>query len=180
MKKPLHLLITGEVGVGKTFLVQRLLKHNQRSVRGFISKWMSSDEKIKSGVYLFPATAETYLCTAQNCVATCEKSGFNIIHPKVFDTYGVELLSIPKTQNKSLILMDELGFMESESPLFCKMVLNVLDGSVPILAVVKKKETLFLDEVRAHKNAELFCVTEENRELLYHELISKIESWHVD
>lgn len=179
MKKILHLLITGEIGVGKSFLVQRLLKHNQRTVRGFVTRWMSSDEKIKSGVYIFPAATETYLCTAQNCVATCDKPGFNIIHPEVFETYGVELLSIPKTQNKGLIVMDELGFMESDSPLFCKTVLNVLDGSVPVLAVVKKKETLFLDEVRAHKNTELYCVTPENRYSLYHNLISKIESWDV-
>ncbi|GAU78895.1 nucleoside-triphosphatase [Fusibacter sp. 3D3] len=178
MKEPLHLLITGEIGAGKTFLVQRLLQHSQRSVKGFITRWMLSDHHVKSGVYIFPAVTTTHFCTAQNCVATRDKPGFNIIYPKVFETYGVELLSVPSSQNGSLLLMDELGFMESEAPLFCKTVLNVLAGNIPVIAVVKKQETPFLDEVRAHKNAVLYCVTPENREILYRALISKIEFWN--
>ncbi|MBF4692506.1 nucleoside-triphosphatase [Fusibacter ferrireducens] len=178
MNKPLHLLITGEIGAGKTFLVQRLLKHNQRYIKGFITKWMFTEKRVKSGMYLFPAIAETYSCTSENCAATCDRPGFNIIHPEVFEHYGVELLSMPDTSNKSLIVMDELGFMESDSPLFCQTVLNAFDGDTPVLAVVKKKETLFLNEIRAHKNTELYCVTPDNRDALYRDLICKIESWN--
>ena len=64
------------------------------------------------------------------------------------------------------MLMDELGMMENEAPLFIDQVKRHLDGSIPILGVVKPRSTPLLDAVRAHPAVELITVNESNREAL--------------
>ena len=58
-----------------------------------------------------------------------------------------------------LLLLDELGPMESRSPRFCQAVLNALDGDLPILAWVRDLDTPFLSAVRAHPKARCFYPT---------------------
>jgi nucleoside-triphosphatase THEP1 len=60
--------------------------------------------------------------------------------------------------------MDELGTMEADSPLFISAVLAKLDGTAPILGVVKKREHPFLDAVKNHRNVEVITVDEHNRD----------------
>lgn len=45
--------------------------------------------------------------------------------------------------------MDELGFLENDAHRFQAAVLAALDGSTPVLAAVKPKDTDFLRRVRA-------------------------------
>lgn len=55
-----------------------------------------------------------------------------------------------------LLLLDELGPMESRSPRFCQAVLNALDGDTPILAWVRDMDTPLLSAVRSHPRARCF------------------------
>ena len=55
-----------------------------------------------------------------------------------------------------LLLLDELGPMESRSPRFCQAVLDALDGALPILAWVRDLDTPFLSAVRGHPKARCF------------------------
>ena len=65
-----------------------------------------------------------------------------------------------------VILMDEIGIMESSSEEFCSAVLSLLDSKVPVIAAIKDKHTAFLDAVRSHPNCKCFCVSAENRDIL--------------
>ena len=53
-----------------------------------------------------------------------------------------------------------------------------LDGSTPVLAAVKPKDTDFLRRVRQHPHGEVFNITPESREALYHRLRSRILQWN--
>lgn len=64
------------------------------------------------------------------------------------------------------MLMDELGFMENEAELFQEAVIETLKSGVPVLGVVKKKSSPFLDRVRALAGVRIIEVTEENRDSL--------------
>ena len=57
-------------------------------------------------------------------------------------------------------------------------VLAALDGSTPVLAAVKPKDTDFLRRVRQHPHGEVFNITPESREALYHRLRSRILQWN--
>ena len=53
-----------------------------------------------------------------------------------------------------------------------------LDGSTPVLAAVKPKDTDFLRRVRQHPHGEVFNITPESREALYQHLRSRILQWN--
>lgn len=87
-----------------------------------------------------------------------------------FDRYAPKLLSpVPEGH---MILLDELGFMESASEKFCSAVLSLLDGSTPVIAAVKHKDFPFLQAVRSHPNCRCFHITEENRDTLFPEVLA--------
>ena len=44
MKSSKHILLCGEVGIGKSTLIARLLEHSSRPVYGFITKKLDPDE----------------------------------------------------------------------------------------------------------------------------------------
>ncbi len=171
MAKPLHILICGEIGTGKSTLIQRLLEQNKKTVYGFITKRMEADEGGFHPVYIHPAGAMARAYTQQNQIGTCNSKKHNV-SPEVFNTLGVRYLN---AEPGGLIVMDELGFMESKAETFVRSVFAALDGDIPVIAAVKARfDVPFLNEVRAHKNATLYLLTRENRAALYDELLPKV------
>ncbi len=68
--------------------------------------------------------------------------------------------------------MDELGFIEKDAAGFQNAVLSTLNGSVPVLGVVRNMQTPFLDQVRTHPNVDVIFVTKENREEIFHQVLA--------
>jgi len=64
----------------------------------------------------------------------------------------------------SIVVMDELGFLESQSKAFCEKVLEVLGQEVTVLGVIKPKNLPFLNQVREHPKVLLYTLTEDNRQ----------------
>ena len=172
--KPLHILICGDVGTGKSTLIEKLLFHNKRPVYGFITRKLAEDQNGISQVYIHAANAKTLRCTAENRIGTCSSLGGHG-NPEVFDTVGVRLLKAPPG---GVLLMDELGFMENEAYAFRAAVLHSLDGDIPVLAAVKDRDTPFLQAVRTHRNAKLYWITRGNRNALYEEILPTITAWN--
>ena len=71
------------------------------------------------------------------------------LYYEVFRTVGISSLDNAIKQKK-LILMDELGRIETKVPEFINAVYEALDSSIPVLGVIKKESNFFLDKVRAH------------------------------
>ncbi|MBE6984517.1 MAG: AAA family ATPase [Ruminococcaceae bacterium] len=156
----MHILIVGARGVGKSTLIRRVLEELKRPVWGFETK----KEPLPNGpVYIYEA-GKPHVQTDENLVGYCVDQ-----HPTTlqagFDRFAEKLRApIPE---KHIILLDELGFMESASKTFCSAVLALLDGDAPVIAAVKDKNTDFLQAVRSHKNAKCFHITRENRDELF-------------
>ena len=87
--------------------------------------------------------------------------------------WGVALL---EQAGPPLILMDELGFMENEAHVFQQKVLEILDGNIPVLGVIKPQSFPFLDKVRNHPKVKVLDITTENREEKFCELLSVIKN----
>ncbi|MEL7603487.1 MAG: nucleoside-triphosphatase [Bacillota bacterium] len=174
MPQPLHILLTGEIGAGKSTLARRLLAHSERPLYGFVTLRQPPDADNIARTCIYPVNAAERICSDANTVGFHDGKAPTAF-PAVFDSLGVALLQAPK---EGLLLMDELGFYESAAIRFQQEVLRALDGDTPVLAVVKQRETPFLDEVRAHKNARLFTVTAEARDALYEELLPLVLQWN--
>lgn len=171
---PRHIVLTGARQVGKSTLVERLLAQCSVPIYGFFTRCTPRQADGTHSVHLLPANAPAQPMTTENHVGdACY--GHRSVYPAVFDRLGVAYLS---HRSDGIIVMDELGFMESNATAFCMEVLRCFDGDVPIIAVCKdKRDVEFLDQVRAHPNAALYTVTAENRNALYTQLLPKVSAW---
>ena len=165
-----HVFLTGDTRLGKTTLLNALLAlHPAWRVGGFRTYLY------QNGVYLAPADApqdKDGLPDAprdeQSRVGLRGKPP--VAFPAAFDALGASLLS---PAGKDVLLMDELGFLERDAQRFQCAVLHALDGSAPVLGVLKPLRTPFLDRVRAHPDVRVLAVTRENRDELMQTVLSQ-------
>lgn len=160
----MHTLIIGARHTGKSTLIRRIVSTLGCTVSGFETKKEDGMEDPSRGtpVYIYEV-GKPHQQTPDNLLGYCRDR-----HPEAaehaFDRFA-HLISEEETVS-DLIVMDEIGFMESSSALFCSEILHRLDGDRPVLAAVKCNDTPFLNAVRSHPNCRCFFITEENREKL--------------
>lgn len=170
----MHALIVGPRGVGKSTLIRRVLSDLNKPVFGFETKKEDAlaDESLGSPVYIYAAGTE-HRQTPENLVGHCKNKCFATMK-EAFDRYAPKL-RLPVPENH-VILLDELGFMESSSEAFCGAVLALLDGDIPVIAAVKDKDFPFLNAVRTHPNCRCFHITPENRDELFPEVLAFLQA----
>lgn len=164
------ILIVGARDVGKTTLIRRLLSENTRPVRGFYTEKHPTDPSGTHSIYLYPAWVppEKRTFSPNNQVGRWDGQRMQSF-PQVFDILGVTCLT--DISSEALVVMDELGFLESKAPRFTQAVLDTLDGPAQVLAAVKDRPDVpFLQAVLAHPNALVFRLTPDNRQELYHQI----------
>ena len=160
----MHILITGAPGAGKSTLINRVVEELRLPVSGFRTrKEPAAEGETGCPVLLCP------IGEGPRPVGYSDKRVISVF-PEVFDGYAPRLRQC--AGEGKLLLMDELGTMESRSQEFCTAVLELLDGDTPVIAAVKGKDTPFLNAVRSHPGARLFHLTEENREALFPEVLA--------
>lgn len=166
-----HIIITGERGVGKTTLLNRLLAQCTAPLCGFVTRGTPRDADGFHSVHIFSVTEEHGEFLAENCVGTSNQRE-KTVFPQVFDTLGVSFLSAGPGH---MLVMDELGFMERDAMVFRTAVVERLHGDIPVIAVVRMKEDEpFLRSILEHPKVCVYTVTPENRDALYEELLSVI------
>lgn len=154
-----HLFLTGERGVGKSTLIKKLMEQAEGPVGGFFTV---KSEKVfpgKSSLHLL-SLAAPLIPSVSNFLAFCGEPDEQTA--KRFDRLGSSALLAVK--EPGLLVMDELGPHESEARLFWDAIFRALDGSVPVLGVLQKSESSFLEKVRSHPQVEVLEVTKENRD----------------
>lgn len=166
------ILIVGARDVGKTTLIRRLISHTSRPIGGFCTEKRLTDLTGAHSVYLHPAglplQARSY--TPDNRVGRWDGRTMQAF-PAVFDTLGTACLS--SIAPETLVVMDELGFLESQAPRFTQAVLDALDGPAQVIAAVKDRPDVpFLQAVLAHPQAQVFRLTPDNRQELYPQIRS--------
>lgn len=170
----IHILICGPRGVGKSTLIEKLMRLSTLPVSGFVTRSTPRDENGFHAIYIHPAADQTRLRSRENHIGDCNGRE-RTVNTDVFTNVGVPLLQA----EEGLIFMDELGFMETGSQPFCDAVLSALDGNIPVIAAVKQRYDIpFLNQVRQQPKAKLYNITEDNRDALYRELSEVIQHWN--
>jgi nucleoside-triphosphatase len=160
----MHLFLTGEIQVGKSTIINKAVQSLGRPVGGFRTVAGNYAPDGSSDIFIISTGDKMNCCNDSNRVAHrtgVPGKGFTTF-PQVFDTVGASLLR--RAGEYPLIIMDELGFMESRALEFQKAVFERLDEDVPVLGVVKPMKTDFLDRIRAHEKVNILSVDVFNRE----------------
>lgn len=170
----MNIFLTGEIQVGKSTIINKFLNtHPNLKIGGFrtISNF---DENlgVNGGVYILPAWENELIFNENNQVGN-RISGEKAF-PEVFDIKGVEILS--KDDDFDLILMDEIGFMESKAKDFSNLLISILDKDITVIGVVKDRDNGLPLDVKNHKDSIVLTITEENREDQYIEFTKLVEN----
>ena len=165
-----HALIVGARGVGKSTLIRRVLRELNVPYFGYETKKEKhlTDPIHGDPIYIYPAGAE-HVQRPDNLLGYCKQQRPEV-HAAAFDRHAPGLTRVP--EGTRLILMDEIGFMETASAAFCGAIMGHLDGEIPVLAAVKHNDMPFLEQVRGHEHCRCFRITEENRDALFPEVLA--------
>ena len=151
----MKLVIEGCSGSGKSTAIRRLLKYIERPIWGLWSEKLPAPEDQPAPVYLH-SYREPIRYSQKNRIGVCQNRHAQSF-PEVFDALGAETLrAVPEG---SLVLLDEIGVMESEAFAFQKELFRLLDGEYDVIVAVRDKHTPLLDAIRTHPKVR--CVTAE-------------------
>ncbi|HJJ30537.1 MAG TPA: nucleoside-triphosphatase [Methanocorpusculum sp.] len=158
-----HVLLTGNIQVGKSTIINKVINALDINPGGFKTCWGAPCSDGTTDLYLLGMheAPSPDKIAARRLGSGCGVTAF----PDVFDTVGPHLLA--EASHSSLIIMDELGFIEKNATTFQNAVLSTFDGAIPVLGVIRNMQTPFLDKVRAHPNVDVIFVTEDNRDDIF-------------
>ena len=165
-EEKIHIFLTGNRRVGKSFLLQRVLSEIDVPLSGFTTSW-GEEEEGTTPLILSNVSGTKKAVAAYRYTDDRPRKVFE----DVFETLGVECLR----ELEGLVIMDELGRFEASTEVFRTRVFEVLESDLPVFGVVRDMELPFLDAVRNHPKTEVIRITEENREEMYHTVLEKIQ-----
>ncbi|MBQ6235771.1 MAG: hypothetical protein IJK54_07615 [Clostridia bacterium] len=163
-----HILIVGRNDVGKSTLIRALLEMIPAPIGGVITKKEAPQPDGFCPVYIHSYGAPKRYGN-ENRIGLC-RQGNSIAFPDAFDRFAASE-AFPKG---GVTVFDELGFLESNAPMFTEAVLKTLDDAPLVIAAVRDKETPFLDAVRSHPRADVYRIDPENRDRLREALLSEM------
>lgn len=164
----MHIFITGEKHVGKSTVIRKVLEETSLKYGGLfsVSEFQGPDRL----VYLTDESgSERKLC------GICSSQHVTDRRPEVFDTEGVRLLEKAAGRN-SLIVIDEIGNMESTAAVYSRTVENLLEvAGKTVLGVIQKRASSELAaKIRGNAGILLYTVTEDNRNALVNEISERL------
>lgn len=155
--------------MGKSTLIRRVLRELNRPVYGYETKKEEQLEDPVRGCPIYIYDAGKPHCPSQENLIGYHREQNSTAITAAFEGYAPKLL-LPVPED-AVVELDEIGFLEAKSETFCQAVLQLLNGSRPVIAAVKNKDIPFLHALRNHPNAQCFYITEENRDALCEEVL---------
>lgn len=165
-----HIFLTGKKGVGKSTLLKKYLSNYTGNVGGFFTIRTQMFLKDHFSVHLIdlkrPATF-----SQDNLLFKCDDS-FSSLNPALrklndqtistnFNALGCSALQ--NTFDCDLIVIDELGPHEYNATLFRSMVIDILDGNIPVIGVLQAPAYASWPDIVSHPNVKIMEITEKNR-----------------
>lgn len=153
-----HVILTGEVGIGKSTVLERTLNLLNVRTEGM---WTGADaprDAHEKTLYM-----RAYGDEATGCLFARLPGADRAYAARCFDTVGVRLLRRARRLGE-LIVIDELGWLERGACQYQQELLAAFDGDVPVLAVLRQNRAEWADWIRKRPDAELLTVCRDNRD----------------
>ena len=161
----MHVFLSGRRHAGKSTVIQKtislLKEEGALLLGGFLTYWGDEGDPRLYISAADPAQGQVPAMLAEYL------DGRMLCYTDVFDKVGVDLLR--DVGAPQLICMDELGFLEADSPLFIRQVLQCLDGGTPVIGVLREGDIPWHEPVKKHPDVTLHHIrdTDDREQLPY-------------
>lgn len=154
-----HVVLTGEIGVGKSTALLKALELFGGEVRGIQTYSPGASGVMPRNLYMRPygSTEDGTLIT----VLPMEDRGRVTA---LFDVLGVSLLRAARESGADLLVIDECGRLERDAQAYHEALRACLDGCKPMLIAMRKHKAEWADFIREHPAVQVIEVTQDNRD----------------
>jgi nucleoside-triphosphatase len=162
-----NLLITGLPGTGKTTLVMKLAERLKGiKAAGFYTQEIR-EGGVRKGFQIVDLRGPRTLLSHVNLRGS-QRVGKYGVDVAGFERYleTVPFLSL----DTALIIIDEIGKMECLSAKFTRLIVDLLDAPITVVATIALRGGGIIDRIKNRDDVELYQVTKENRESLVGEI----------
>lgn len=173
----MKLFLTGQVQIGKSTLINRFINYVEPhcSIGGFRTITVGDIPGAVGSVYIVPVQPPPPYCDVRNRVGIRYGGPVRPFEGfvDVFDVQGVKLLK--QSRDCDLLVMDEIGVMESGAQCFAAALMEQIQRERHILGVLKQKPSALIERIRSQPDVCVLEVTKENRDGLLDVLIRRWE-----
>jgi nucleoside-triphosphatase len=167
-----HILLTGHPGIGKTTLIQSVIEPlADLHPVGFYSRELR-EEGARVGFELVSLNGRKEILAHIHLESPFKVSKY-AVNIRGFENFLVEL---HLTGEKKLVIIDEIGKMESFSSEFKKLVRSLLDSSATVIATIPIRGDLFIEQIKNRHDVHIYQVTKKNRNDLVNTIIKEIRT----
>ncbi|CRL01866.1 CLUMA_CG015217, isoform A [Clunio marinus] len=175
------LLITGLPGVGKTTIVQKIIKDlrtkvQSLSLQGFYTEEVRDEKGERIGF-------DVVSLEGNRGILSRTKAGMNykvgkyIVYVQEFEDFIFR--EVKQSDHTSLLVIDEIGKMELLSRKFEIFINNLIcsNSNFRVIATVPLKTPLkLIDKLKQHPKSRTFHITKSNRETVYDDIFQSTKS----
>jgi len=177
MGRSLKIGITGLPGAGKTYALLKvieMLEVDGLKVGGMITEPIVKKNR-REGFYVMDwATKERRVFASKDIESKTMVGRFGV-DVMALEEVGVQALKFA-TASSNVIVIDEVGKMEVESPNFIAAVKEALEADKPlILTLHKKSRNPLLQDIRRRDDLRILEVTQVNRNLLPYKIVKLLK-----
>ena len=173
MGSALKVGISGLPGAGKTYALLKvieMLEADGKKVGGMITEPIVRRNR-REGFYVMDWASKEKRVLASKDIESKTTVGKFGVDVTALEEVGVAALR-NATANSDVIVIDELGKIEAESPTFVQAVKDALDADKPlILTLHKKSRNPLLQDIRRRDDLRILEVTQVNRNLLPYKIV---------
>ena len=173
MNRGMKIGITGLPGAGKTHALLKvieMLEAEEMTVGGMITQPII-EEKKRTGFHVIDWQTKEKAVLAHVDIQSKFMVGKFGVDLNALEKVGVESLN-KAVQESDVIVIDEVGRMEVESPSFVKAVKDALEVDKPIILTLhKKSRNPLLQDIRRRDDVRILEVTPINRNLLPYKIM---------
>ncbi len=166
-----NILICGPPGVGKTTLVKKILENINLRAGGFYTEEIRENNRRVGFKIISLDNQEGIL--AHISIKNSRRVGRYRVNIYDLENIGVKSLS-QALRDDDLIIIDEIGKMETFSDKFKDKVLDCLNSEKFVLATIGIGGDKFISKIKERKDIVLFTINIENRDRLIDRISSLI------
>lgn len=155
-----HILVVGPPRCGKSTLIERVVRHLDRSATGFFTRELRAGER-RVGFAIETLDGKRGILAHQDLRSRYQVGNYGV---NLTDIDGIAVPSLVPSGPEELVVVDEIGKMECFSRLFRDTLIRVLNSGHRVLGSIALKGNRFIQGIKARDDVLLLGLSEANRE----------------